>query len=274
MPIDSLQHTEHTLEIPAPTAWPVVLAVGLALTLAGLVTGPSISWLGAIIACAGAYGWFRNVLPVEAHESVAVLEETPVVTTARREVARVTLTQAPNRALLPIEIYPVSAGIKGGLAGGVAMASLALIYGIASGHGIWYPINLLAAGFLPESIGTEQLEAFQLRVFLIASSIHLLASLLVGLLYGAVLPMLPRRPVLLGGLIAPMFWSGLLYFILDIVNPMLNQRIDWLWFVLSQIGFGVVAGIIVARQERVAIAQRLPFEVRMGLEKTGLEERQ
>ena len=274
MPVDSLGQTVRTIEVPAPTAWPVVLAVGLALIFAGLVTGPSISWLGAVIACAGAYGWFRNVLPAEAHESVAVLEETPVVTTARREVARVTLTQAPHRALLPIEIYPVSAGIKGGLAGGVAMACLAVFYGIASGHGIWYPINLLAAGFLPESIGTEQLETFHLSVFLIASAIHLLASLLVGLLYGAVLPMLPKRPILLGGLIAPMFWSGLLYGILGIVNPMLNQRIDWLWFVLSQIGFGVVAGIIVARQDRVAIAQRLPFEIRMGLEKTGLEERQ
>jgi hypothetical protein len=274
MPLDSLEQNERMIEVPSPTAWPVVLAVGLALIFAGLVTGPSITCLGAVIACTGAYGWFRNVLPVEAHESMAVLEETPVVTTARPEVARATLTQAPHRAVLPIEIYPVSAGIKGGLAGGAVMACLAVLYGIASGHGIWYPINLLAAGFLPESIGTEQLEAFQLSVFLIASTIHLLASLLVGLLYGAVLPMLPRRPVLLGGIIAPMFWSGLLYGILDIVNPMLNQRIDWFWFVLSQIGFGVVAGIIVARQERVAIAQRLPFEVRMGLEKTGLEERQ
>ena len=271
MAVDLFEQTESTLEIPAPTAWPIVLALGLTLIFAGLVTGPSISWLGAIIAYAGAYGWFRNLLPVEAHERVTVLEEALVVITARREVARVTLTQAPNRALLPIEIYPVSAGIKGGLAGGVAMACLAVLYGVISGHGIWYPINLLAAGFLPESVGTEHLEAFHFSVFFIASTIHLFASLLVGLFYGAVLPMLPRRPVLLGGLIAPMFWSGLLYFVLDIVNPMLNQRIDWLWFVVSQIGFGVVAGITVARQERIAIAQRLPFEIRMGLEKTGLE---
>jgi hypothetical protein len=272
MPIDSFEHNERTIEIPAPTAWPIVLALGLTLIFAGLVTGPSISWLGAILACAGAYGWFRNVLPCEAHESVQVLEEIPAVSTQRREVARVTFSQAPNRALLPIEIYPVSAGIKGGLAGSVVMACLAMLYGAFSGHGIWYPINLLAAGFLPESTNTQQLETFSLSVFLIASTIHLLASLLVGMLYGAVLPMIPRRPVLLGGLIAPMFWSGLLYGILDIVNPMMNQRIDWFWFALSQVGFGLVAGIIVARQERVAIAQRLPFDVRMGIEETGLEE--
>jgi hypothetical protein len=273
MPIESIENNERMIEVPAPTAWPIVLALGLTLIFAGLVTGPSISWLGAIIASAGAYGWFRNVLPAEAHEMVAVREEPIIVATSRREVARISLPEAPHRALLPLKIYPVSAGIKGGLAGSVAMACLAVLYGLVSGHGIWYPVNLLAAGFMPESISTEQLEAFHLSVFLIASSIHLLASLLVGLFYGAVLPMLPRRPVLLGGLIAPMFWSGLLYGILDIVNPMLNERIDWFWFALSQIGFGVVAGIIVARQERVAVAQRLPFAVRMGFEETGLEEK-
>jgi hypothetical protein len=274
MTVESSNNTESTIEIPAPTSWPIVLALGITLVFAGLVTGPSISWLGAIIASAGAYGWFRNVLPVEAHEEVLVQQDTVVVTTARPDVARITMPEAPHRALLPLKIYPVSAGIKGGLAGGLMMACLAVLYGVVSGHGIWYPINLLAAGFMPESVGTQQLEAFHATVFLTASTIHVLASLLVGLFYGAVLPMLPRRPVLLGGLIAPMFWSGLLYFVLDIINPMLNQRIDWFWFVLSQIGFGVVAGIIVARQERVAIAQRLPYEIRMGLEKTGLEERQ
>ena len=98
---------------------------------------------------------------------------------------------------------------------------------------------------------TAQLAAFHLRVFLIAVPIHLITSLLVGLLYGAMLPMLPRRPILLGGFIAPILWSGLIHSILGIVNPVLNQRIDWLWFVLSQMGFGIVAGIVVSRQRTI-----------------------
>jgi hypothetical protein len=53
-----------------------------------------------------------------------------------------------RRAFLPLEIYPVSAGVKGGLAGSVAMAFTAMLYGLVSGNGIWYPVNLLAAGFL------------------------------------------------------------------------------------------------------------------------------
>ena len=58
-------------------------------------------------------------------------------------------------------------------------------------------------------------------------------------------------PILLGGVIAPILWSGLLHSILEALDPVLNQRIDWLWFVISQIGFGIVAGIVVSRQERM-----------------------
>jgi hypothetical protein len=61
-------------------------------------------------------------------------------------------------------------------------------------------------------------------------------------------------------------WSGLLHSILEVLNPMLNQRIDWFWFVISQIGFGLVAGTIVSRQERIGTWQYLPFGVRAGIE--------
>ena len=100
---------------------------------------------------------------------------------------------------------------------------------------------------------TAQIAAFHLSALLIAIPIHLITSLLVGLLYGVTLPMLPRRPILLGGFIAPILWSGLLHSILGIVNPVLNQRIDWLWFVVSQVGFGIVAGIVVSRQSASAL---------------------
>jgi hypothetical protein len=65
-------------------------------------------------------------------------------------------------------------------------------------------------------------------------------------------------------------WSGLIHSILGIVNPVLNRRIDWFWFVLSQIGFGIVAGIVVSRQERVRTWQHLPFIMRAGIEAPGI----
>ena len=259
------------VNLPAPTAWPLVAAFGLALLFAGLVTTGVVSLLGAILAVRGFIGWFRDVIPQEEHESVPVLEKEPAFATSRPAVARVGwITHVPNRARLPIEIYPISAGVKGGLAGSVAMAVLAMLYGVISGHGIWYPINLLAVGFFPGTINsTAEISAFHLDVLIIASIIHLFTSLLVGLLYGATLPMLPRHPILWGGVVAPILWSGLLHSVLESLNPVLNRRINWIWFVISQIGFGLVAGIVVSRQYRVRTWQNLPLAVRAGMETSG-----
>jgi hypothetical protein len=111
---------------------------------------------------------------------------------------------------------------------------------------------------------------FQPALLLVAAFIHLIASLLVGLLYGVMLPMFPRRPILLGGFIAPLIWTGLLYTSLGVINPLMNKLIDWKWFVLSQIGFGLVAGLVVVRQARIRTDQFLPFALRAGIEAPGL----
>jgi hypothetical protein len=259
-----------TIEVPAPTAWPAVLAFGMTLVFAGLVTAAPISILGAILALAGATGWFRDVLPVEQHEEVLVVREDIAIETSRATVDRITVRHDLPRASLPLEIYPISAGVKGGLAGSVAMALLAGAYGLFSGNGIWYPMNLLVAGLFPEMATqtVSQIGAFHLRAFLAAVPIHLMISILVGLLYGAMLPMASKRPIVLGGFTAPLLWSFLIYGSLAAINPVMNQRIDWLWFVFSQMGFGMVAGLIVARQERVSTPQ--PWRVRMGIESPGL----
>jgi hypothetical protein len=263
-----------TVHMPAPTPWPIILAFGSTLLFAGMVTSGAISVLGALLMIAGTVGWFRDVLPHEAHESMRVEFPAPEAASGRREVAHAHITMEMKRAFLPLEIHPISAGIKGGLAGSVAMAILAMSYGIFTQNGIWYPINLLAAGFLPSSMTetTAQLSEFHLSVLLIAGAIHLITSLLVGLLYGAMLPMLPRWPIVLGGLIAPLMWSGLLYEILGIVNPVLDQRINWLWFAISQVGFGIVAGIVVSRTQKVRTSQPMPFALRLGMESPGIME--
>jgi len=259
-----------TVELPAPTAWPIVLALGVTLLFTGLVTTDTVSILGAILALSGCVGWFREVLPHEKHESIPVTEVVTPVATSRPQVQRVDwITKEMHRARLPLEIYPITAGVKGGLAGSVAMAALAMMYGVVSGHGIWYPINLLAVGFFPERSTVAQISAFHLQSLIIASILHLLVSTLVGLLYGAMLPMFPRRPILLGGLFAPILWSGLLHSVLEAIDPVMNQRIHWLWFVISQIGFGVVAGIVVSKQSRVKTWQYMPFAVRAGIEAPG-----
>jgi hypothetical protein len=94
---------------------------------------------------------------------------------------------------------------------------------------------------------------------------------LVGLLYGIALPIFPRRPILLGGILAPLFWSGILHAGLGITNPALQARINWGWFLASQFAFGLVAGFVVARHEPIATMQYLPFALRAGIEAPGID---
>lgn len=260
------------MELPSPTGWPFILALGCALIFAGLVTSASASFLGAILAVCGCTGWFLEVLPHERHEPVPVEAEAVAIATSRREVARIEVAPEIHRAKLPIEIYPVSAGVKGGLAGSVAMAVLACLYGALKHGSIWYPINLLAAVVYanPMQLSTRHLEAFHIELLLVACALHIATSILMGLLYGAMLPMFPRRPILLGGVIAPLMWSGLLYATMGIINPLMALRIDWKWFIASQVAFGVVAGLIVVRQSKVRTHQFMPFAVRAGMEAPGM----
>ena len=259
------------IEVPAPTAWPLVLAFGFTLVFAGLLTDTSVTVLGALLAIAGCVGWFREVFPREHEESVTVVEEDLLVRTERRVIERLPVSRDLLRAWLPVETYPISAGLKGGLAGSVAMAVIACSYGMLKAGSIWYPLNLLAATVYAQtlSLGPERLNSFHADSFAIAVILHGLGSLLVGLLYGAMLPMFARRPIVLGGLIAPVLWSGLLYSIMDLLNPLLARRIDWWWFTASQVAFGIVAGLIVVRQSRVPTWENLPLALRAGIEAPG-----
>jgi hypothetical protein len=259
------------IEVPAPTAWPFLLALGVALLFAGLVTSTSVSCLGALLSVAGSVGWFREVLPREHEEAVPILAEDIRLTTGRRVVERLPVLPDQLRAWLPVHTYPISAGVKGGLAGSVAMAVLACTYGVLKAGSIWYPINLLAAVAYRESsrLGPAQLYSFHADAFAIAFVLHGVVSIFVGLLYGAMLPMFPRRPIVLGGLIAPALWSGLLYTILGLLNPLLASHIDWLWFIASQVAFGIVAGLVVVRQPSFPTRENVAFVLRAGIEAPG-----
>jgi hypothetical protein len=247
------------------------LAIGVALLFAGLVTSTSVSCLGALLSLAGSVGWFREVLPHEHEEVVPILPEYTRLTTVRRAVDRLPVLPDHLRAWLPVRTYPISAGVKGGLAGSIAMAMLACAYGILKAGSVWYPINLLAAVGYRESLslGPAQLHSYHADAFAIAFVLHGVVSIFVGLLYGAMLPMFPRRPIVLGGLIAPVLWSGLLYTILGLLNPLLASHIDWLWFVASQVAFGIVAGLVVVRQPSFPTRENVSFVLRAGIEAPG-----
>jgi len=256
------------VQLPVPTAWPMVLALGVSLMIAGMVTHWVVSLLGVVLAIRSAVGWFFEVLPHEHHASVAVHPDDVVISTTRKSHEQLSIDPI-HRKLLPVETFSLAAGIKGGIAGGIAMVVPATVFSLLKHHSLWYAVNLLAAGGFVSWAGESDafLGEFHLVGLLAALGIHALASVLVGLLYGAMLPMFPRKPILTAGFIAPFLWTGLLYSTLGVISPILNARIDWLWFVVSQIAFGLVCGFVVNLQVKVRTPQfrALPFAVRAGL---------
>jgi hypothetical protein len=267
---DNAQHHQvpaGIVMLPAPTAWPLVLALGLALGFAGLVTSYNITVLGAVFAVVGIVGWARQVFPIEQHEEVIVVPHKMDLEIDRRRVARIRI-DASHRSLFPQQTYTVRSGILGGFAGGTAMIVLAELYGIVVHHSLWYPINLLGgagvAGWINPS--DAELNSFRLSAVIIAIVIHTCTSFLVGLLYGALLPILPRHPVILGGLIGPALWTGLLHSTLGLINPFFDSHVNWWWFAVSQVGFGLVAGLVVVKYGHVKRMRGAPLPVRLGLE--------
>jgi hypothetical protein len=260
-----------TIHLPAPTAWPILLALGLTLLFASLVTNMAIGALGLVIALVSAVGWFRDVLPHEAHEQIEVEEEFVSLMTPTHAVARIEVDET-HRAQLPLQTFSISSGIKGGIAGGIAMVIPAEIYGLIRFHSIWYVVNLLGGagvgGWTNPTV--EEMSHFRLTAFITANIIQGSTTLLVGLLYGAMLPMWPKRPILLGGIIAPVIWTGLLHSTLGIVNPFLSDRIDWWSFAASQVIFGLVAGYTVVKLGKIERLAQVPLSVRLGVESPGL----
>ncbi len=264
-----------TIELPAPTVWPMVLALGITLLFAGLVTNAIVSAVGLVLALVAAVGWWRQVLPVPELEHVPVrpvAERAKPIQPSPAAVERLRLGEAGHRVRIPTEVQPLSAGVKGGIVGGVVMAVVALAYGILVQGSVWYPINLLSAVAMPgmSHAAVTELRAFNRTALIIGTIAHGLISVLTGLLYAVILPMLPRRHMLWGGLLAPLLWTGGVWAVLGVINPVMNARVDWSWFVVSQIAFGLAAGYVISRAQPVATMQTWPLAARAGVEAPGV----
>lgn len=256
------------IRVPASGGWPLVAAFGLSMLFAGLLTHWLVSALGVACLVAGLAGWFREVLPEELEAEVDIAPPPAPAAPSAAGVRHLQIGEQGHRGRFPLERHPYSAGLIGGLVGGVAMAVLAVLYGVVAQGSVWYPINLLAASASStlSQMGDAELRAFHASGLVLALIIHACGSALVGILYGVALPMFPRHPVLLGGLLAPIFWTGLLHSSLGVINPALQSRIQWVWFMAAQFAFGLVAGGVVARRERISTLQHVPFAVRAEIE--------
>jgi hypothetical protein len=266
---ESQANSPKTIAMPAPTAWPMVLAAAIALIFCGLVTNGYVSLVGGVLVLVAAVGWWREVLPHERHHQVPLERAPDAVTHATSpRVERLRLGQEGHRVRIPAEIKPYSSGIKGGLVGAAAMAGVAILFGLISQGSVWYPINLLAAAALPDlaTASVEKLRQFNALALVLGTVVHLFTSILVGLLYAVMLPMFPKRAWLWAGWLVPILWTGLIASTLDVVNPALNARIDWRWFIASQLAFGVIGGYVIARSQSIETMQSWPLAARAGVE--------
>src|SRR6202023_104578 len=190
--------TEEGVELPTPTTWPLMCAFGITLLGLGLVTTLVITLIGFIIGLIAAIGWVRSVFPTPKHilYPLADADRRPApVRVSPRRINHLHYGESSHRTRIPVEVHRYSAGIVGGLAGGAAMAILAMAYGLVVQHSIWYPINLMAAAGVP-SLATASLATlreFSAAGLTVAIISHLAFSILVGLLYTVLLPMLPAR---------------------------------------------------------------------------------
>lgn len=273
------EHEEEGIELPAPTLWPLLAAFGMTLGFGGLVTHPFVTITGVICFVVGGIGWWREVLPHQHEQAIPLvapeLRPKPVVPVTK-DVERLELGEAGHRMRLPTHVFPLSAGIRGGIAGGIAMAALAELFGLLAFGSLWYPVNLLAATAMPSLAlaDTSVLTQFDATGLIVGILIHGILSLLIGLLYAVLLPIFPRYPALAGGIIAPLLWTGLLYTGIGVINPTLADRIAWGWFTASQIAFGLVAGYVIARMERIETLQSAPLAVRARLETNSGEDQE
>jgi hypothetical protein len=270
METDEHNHGEG-VELPVPTAYPITTAFGITLIALGLLTTLFIALVGVLIAGFGAVGWFRAVFPVPEHEYVPLARpelRAAAVKLSPRRVNHLELGSGGHRTYYPVRVHRYSSGVYGGLAGGAAMGVIAMIYGQLFHNSVWYPINLLAAAGLPKMAEADvnTLCQFNLTAFVIALIAHGAFSILIGLLYTVLLPMLPPRfEWFWGGIFTPLIWTAMIYPMFDIINPALAQRVDWVWFVICQVAFGLVGGYVVFRSEKVQTMQSWTMAERLSL---------
>jgi hypothetical protein len=264
------EQVSNSILVPAPTAWPFIAAFGITLTFTGLVTHPAVSMVGVMVLLRAAAGWWFDVLPEQKEEAalVRISERSWAEPKSSSTVDPLVAGVGSHRVRVPVQVHPYLTGLYGGLAGAVAMAVVAMFFGLIAQRSIWYPINLLAAGVLPSLAAApiDQLRNFSEAGLIAGSLIHGTLSLFVGLLYAVSLPMFPRGASWRSGLVTPVLWSALVASTLSVINPTLNERIDWFWFVGSQIAFGLAAAWVIARTAKIETMQSWPLAERAGIE--------
>src|SRR5947208_15075625 len=91
--MDQNPRAPREIDVPAPTAWPFVLAFGFTLMFAGLLTSVSVTLLGAVLAVAGGIGWYLEAFPDEDVVTVPLVPEDLRLASERRVAGELTVAR-------------------------------------------------------------------------------------------------------------------------------------------------------------------------------------
>src|ERR1700722_7997271 len=112
------------IRMPRPTAGPMIMGVGIVSVAAGVPFGISLSVAGAILFVAGLTIWIRDLMPGRGHfheQRVPPARRPREIAVAPGTVEQLQAGMPGYRMRLPLHVHPISAGIRGGLCGGLLM---------------------------------------------------------------------------------------------------------------------------------------------------------
>src|SRR5947209_20588832 len=121
-----------SVEMPRPTAAPLVLSLGVALLAVGLVAGTAFLIVGATVLATGLGIWVAELLPGRGHCHEPLVEparRARPITGVAGTVRHLETGMPGYRVRLPEKVHPISAGVKGGIVGGLVMPLPALVFG-------------------------------------------------------------------------------------------------------------------------------------------------
>ncbi len=152
-------------------------------------------------------------------------------------------------------VYPLEAGAIGGALGGGAMVVVAITYGLISGKGIWYPVNLIAAIIIRrwQEAPPEVFTQFNPAGLIFGAAIHLIISVVIGLLFALLLPTLPGPPLIWAFVVGPILWFAAFFAVLPVFNPVMKANLDLPSFFLAHIFYSLILGWWVARSPQIKV---------------------
>jgi len=154
-----------------------------------------------------------------------------------------------GRGGVSAHVYSLEDGAVGGVIGGAAMVVVAMLYGIFSGNGIWFPVNLIAATVIRQWQGApaETFMQFDPAGLVFGAAIHIIMSIAIAMLFTLLLPTLPGHPLIWAFVVGPVLWYGALFGVLPLVNPVMARFVDARSFLIAHLFYSLIVGVWLER---------------------------